>query len=177
LCAARRKIQPAGPASELHRSATGTKEKMAMSTQEQRPTSWVARLLAILLALGGCGWGLLLSPWLLRAHVTPLAVALFGPGYLVTLGYIVRSVSTPPAGVRMLIWASSLLVQGAWLLFLIWGVTEKVASGGSATTDASNLMMAWWAFATAASVAGLLADLPKKTETGATADGGPDAGG
>jgi hypothetical protein len=131
------------------------------NTHERRQSSWLARLLAILLALGGCYWGLLLSPWLFfRANVSPLAVIVFGPGYLVTLGYIVRSVSTPPAGFRVLIWVSSLLVQGAWLLFMIWNVFETIAAGGSAMHDIENIMTAWWVFATAASVVGLLADMP-----------------
>jgi hypothetical protein len=79
------------------------------NTREQRYASWVARLLAILLALGGCYWGVLLSPWMLRADVSPLAIAIYGPGYLVTLGYIVRSLTTPPPPARILIWVSSLL--------------------------------------------------------------------
>ena len=142
------------------------------NTQAERPTSWVARSLAILLAIGGCLWGLLLSPWLLRSDVSPLAVAVFGPGYLVTVGYIVRSVSTPPRAGRLLIWLSSLLVQGAWLLFLIWEVIEKVAAGRSAAHDVANVMTAWWAFATVASVVGLLADLSKQAGPDAVADGG-----
>jgi hypothetical protein len=146
------------------------------NTQAERRTAWVARSLATLLAIGGCFWGLLLSPWLLRPDVSPLAVAVFGPGYLVTVGYIVRSVSKPPTAGRLLIWLSSLLVQGAWLLFLIWGMIEKVAAGRSAAHDVANATTAWWAFATLASVVGLLADLPKQGEPDAAADGGRKAG-
>src|SRR5262249_23471638 len=130
---------------------------------------WLPRLLAALLALGGCYWGLLLLPWLIRPDVSPLAVAVFGPGYLVTLGYIVRSVSTPPMAARYLIWVGSLLGQGAGLLGLIWGVTEKVAAGGSALNDVVNWATAWLVFATAASVAGLLTERPKPDEGGPAA--------
>jgi hypothetical protein len=154
------------------------------NTESERQTSRVARSLAIVLALGGCFWGLLLAPWLFRADVSPLAVVVFGPGYLVTLGYIVRSASTPPTGVRLLIWVSSLLVQGAWLLFLTWGVIEKIAAGGSATHDIGNIMTAWWIFATAASAVGLVADWPKQARKGDIVDsqgrngtfGGKDTG-
>ena len=144
--------------------------------QAQRARSWVARSLAILLALGGCLWGLLLSPWLFQRDVSPLAIAVFGPGYLVTLGYIVRSISTPPPGARLLIWVSSLLVQGGWLLFLIWGVIEKLVAGGSVARDIANPATAWLVFATVASLVGLLADLPKEAEQEAAADGGRNTG-
>jgi hypothetical protein len=133
----------------------------------ERPTLWVARLLAILLALGGCYWGLLLSPMVFRRDVSPLALAIFGPGYFVTLGYIIRSVSTPPKGFRLLIWLSSLLVQGAWLLGLIWDVIEKMAAGGS--VGVANIAMAWWVFATVASMAGLIFDMADPADHGAEA--------
>jgi hypothetical protein len=129
---------------------------------------WLPRLLAVLLALGGCFWGLLLSPWLFRPDVSPLAVAVFGPGYLVTLGYIVRSVSTPALTARRLIWGVSILVQGSWLAWIVWGMSEKVVAGRM--PNESVLPVAWWVFATAASVAGLLAEGPKHAEPSATAD-------
>jgi hypothetical protein len=122
------------------------------------------RLVAMLLAVGGCFWGLLLLPWLFQPDVSPRALAVFGPGYLVTLGYIVRSVTTPPRAVRYLIWASSILVQGAWLVWLIWAVTEQLAAGRSVLRDIANLMTAWWVFATAASVVGLLTEGPKQVK-------------
>lgn len=142
------------------------------NSSQARPAAWVARVLAILLALGGCCWGLLLSPWLFRSDVSPLAIAVFGPGYVVTLGYIVRSLSTPTTAVCVLIWVSSLLVQGAWLLLLIWGVIEKAASGGAVAHEVASIPAAWWVFAFVASVAGLLADLPRQAELAAATDAG-----
>lgn len=138
---------------------------MSATTEITQPIPrglWIPRLLAALLALGGCFWGLILSPWFFRRDVSPLAIATFGPGYLVTLGYIVRSVSTPPLGARYLIWASSFLVQGAWLLWLSWGTMEGIAAGRSVLRDVANPMAAWWVFATAASVVGLLCERPKQ---------------
>jgi hypothetical protein len=76
----------------------------------------------------------------------------------------------------LLIWVSSLLVQGAWLLFLFWGVIEKLVAGGSVARDIANPMTAWWVFATVASLVGLLADLPKEAEQEAAADGGRNTG-
>ncbi len=75
----------------------------------------VPRVLAVLLALGGCFWGLLLSPWVFRPGVSLSALASVGPGYLVTAAYIVRSLCTPPLLARRVIWVASLLTQGAWL--------------------------------------------------------------
>jgi hypothetical protein len=138
--------------------------------QAEPPASRVARLLAIQLAIGGSFWGLLLLPVLLSPNVPALAVAVLVPGYLVTVGYIVRSVCTPPPEGRLLIWVSSLLVQGAWLLFLIGSVIEKAVAGGSVAQDVSSVPAVWWLFATVASVVGLLADRPKQAERGA-ADG------
>jgi hypothetical protein len=134
---------------------------MSANNHDKLLASWFARSLAVLLALGGCFWGLLLSPWLFRPEVSPLAVAVFGPGYLVTLGYIVRSVSTPPLMARRLIWGISIIVQGCWLAWIVWGISEKVMAGH--TSNEPSLPVAWWLFATAASVVGLLAEGAKPT--------------
>ena len=123
---------------------------------------WLPRLLAVLLALGGCFWGLLLSPWIFRPGVSPAAISGFGPGYLVTLGYIVRSVSTPPLIARRLIWAGSIMVQGSWLVWIVWAIFEQVLAGH--TLNEPVLFVAWWLFATATSVVGLLAEGPKQAE-------------
>ena len=114
---------------------------------------WVPRLLAGLLAIGGSFWGLILSPWLFRPEASPLAWAVFGPGYLITIGYIIRTISMPPLGVRYLIWVSSLLVQGAWLLWLIWAVIVQLADDHS--VNEPSMMAAWWFFATVASAVAL----------------------
>jgi hypothetical protein len=75
-----------------------------MASKEHRLlTPSVPRALAVFLAVGGCYWGLLLSPWVLRSDLSPLAVAIFGPGYLLTIGYVIRCVSTPPLLARRLL--------------------------------------------------------------------------
>ena len=118
------------------------------------------RLLAILLALAGCFWSLLLAPWFFRPTVSPVAVLLFGPGYLVTLGYIIRSVSTPALTTRRLIWVVSLVVQGGWLAWIALSMFIGVVTGHSLNEPV--LVVSWWVFATAASVVGFLAEKPKK---------------
>jgi hypothetical protein len=123
---------------------------------------WFARLLAVLLALGGCFWGLLLSPWIFQPDVSPAAISGFGPGYLITLGYIVRSVSTPPLMVRRLIWGASIIIQGSWLAWIIWAICEQVIAGH--TLNEPSLPVVWWLFATVASVVGLLAESAKPTK-------------
>jgi hypothetical protein len=119
----------------------------------RRAPNW-PRTLALVLAIGGCFWGLLASPLL----VTPLAVAVLGPGYSVTLGYIIRAAGTPPLPARRLIWASSLLVQGAWLAWFAWALVAKLAAGG--TLNEPLVPATWWALAVAASVVGLLIEKP-----------------
>jgi hypothetical protein len=121
-----------------------------------------------LLALGGTFWGVLLAPWLFQPGVSPVAWVVFGPGYLVTIGYVIRAIGTPPRGARYLIWVSSLLIQGAWLLWLIWDVTERVAEGRS--VNEPSLMAAWWLFATVSSVVGLLTERPTMAEQVAEVD-------
>ena len=120
----------------------------------------VPRILAGVLALGGSCWGILLSPWLFQRDASPLAWVVFGPGYVVTVGYIIRTFSTPPLGVRRLIWIASLLVQGAWLLWIIWGISERLAAGN--TVNEPILVVGWWLFATGASVAGLVTEKAKQ---------------
>jgi hypothetical protein len=135
---------------------------LSVNDNDKQLAPWFARLLAVLLALGGCFWGLLLSPWMLRPDVSPAAVAVFGPGYLITLGYIIRSVSTPPLVVRRLIWSASIIIQGSWLAWTIWAICEQVITGH--TLNEPSLPTAWWVFATAASVVGLLAEGAKPTK-------------
>jgi hypothetical protein len=60
----------------------------------------LVRGLAALLAVGGSYWGLLCL-WIIRLGPDPIHLLLFGPGYLVTIGYLVLkglgcwSLSTP----------------------------------------------------------------------------------
>jgi hypothetical protein len=140
---------------------SGSWERVGQEHERGRQLAlWLPWTLAYVLALGGCFWGLLLSPWLFRPDVSPLAVVIFGPGYLVTLGYIVRSVCTPPLMARRLIWIASLLVQGAWLAWFAWALVEKIAAGGAPNEPA--LPVAWWVFATAASAIGLFTEKSKR---------------
>jgi hypothetical protein len=103
-------------------------------------------MIAIVLALGGCFWGVFLLLAFGPAALIPLP---FGVGYLVTAGYIARSVTVPTLGVRRAVWVASLVVQGAWLLSV--GIPDLPRTG-------PNLFFWWWAFATAASAVALVTE-------------------
>lgn len=116
----------------------------------------VPRVLAALLALGGSFFGVLLSPWIFRSDVSPLALAVFGPGYVITLAYFVRMLSTPSLSIRRLIWVASVMVQGTWMVWDLSGISAKIAAGQS--VNEPLLPSAWWVLATAASVIGLITE-------------------
>lgn len=97
-----------------------------------------SRLIAGILAIGGCSWGILFLPLLVRKNVSPLAIMVFGPGYLVTFGYLVRLFGTPPLAWRYLIWISSLVVQGAWIVWMI------AAGGLGQIFKEPPIPVAWW---------------------------------
>ncbi|HEY1378253.1 MAG TPA: hypothetical protein VGF55_15745 [Gemmataceae bacterium] len=134
---------------------------VADDSRDQLHVNWLPRLLAAILALGGGYWGLILSPWLFQLDVSPLALVVFGPGYLVTLGYVVRAVSTPSLSTRRFIWIASIIVQGGWLGFALWGIAEKVAAGRMPNEPV--LFEAWWALALVLSMAALLAEGVEQT--------------
>jgi len=114
-----------------------------MKTFIEGPLAELPWLLAVILAIGGTGWGL----FLLSGGPIALILPPFTAGYLVTIGYVCRALSQPHLEVRRGIWVASLLVQGAWMLLL--GIPSLLECG-------PNSFAVWWAFATTASVAGLL---------------------
>jgi hypothetical protein len=58
---------------------------------------------------------------------------------------------------RALIWLGSLLVQGAWLAWDLWGICQALMAGGNMPPV---LPTAWWIFATVASAIALFAEWP-----------------
>jgi hypothetical protein len=100
------------------------------------------RAIAAVLAIGGAFWGVALAG-LFNSEGDPGRVLIFcltaGPGYLITLGYLLRAVWYPPLPVSVVIWMSSIVVQGTWLmiglsdgklsLFLLWWLGAFLASG------------------------------------------------
>jgi hypothetical protein len=114
------------------------------------------RIVASLLAMGGILWGAFCLLLVLAPYGFPgPAVLAFAPGYLVTVGYLVRACSFPPLAVRYLIWGLSFLVQGGWLLWALVGVAEGHWFTGSGF---ESVTLAWWAFAFFASAYGALAE-------------------
>lgn len=140
-----------------------------MADRERLLTPWLPRVLVVPLALGGCYWGLLLLPGLAQPNVESWAFALFGPGYLLTLGYIVRAISTPPLWGRRFLWVLSLLVQGGWFCYDFGGGIMQVMAGRH--FNEPILILAWWAFAAVASGVALFAEgHERRDKPGAASD-------
>jgi hypothetical protein len=135
--------------------------------KQQMPTQ---QWLAIFLAIGGMLWGLFCLPFLLLGD--PLrTIPTFGPGYVVTFGYLVRAIYTPSIRLRVGIWLLSALVQGAWLLWSLSGVlTGEYFSDYYKAFIFGIIILVWWAFAFAASVYGIFTD---RFPRGATQGAGP----
>jgi hypothetical protein len=111
------------------------------------------RIIAGLLAIGGIYWGVLLLPLIPHAENQLLPLLVFGPGYVVTLGYLIRVVTSPPLRGRQVIWGFSILVQGGWLVCY---VVATLGGGAISRLAEPNLIVAWWLFATVGSVVALM---------------------
>jgi hypothetical protein len=97
------------------------------------------KTIAGILAVGGFLWGLLCLPFIISGK-TLHSLLIFGPGYIVTIGYFIRWFSIPRLSIRRAIWLSSLLVQGAWLaIYLLLFALEPTAFG--------LFFGLWWIFA------------------------------
>jgi len=114
----------------------------------------IPRVIASLLALGACFWGILLSPVIAQTSEKPMVLLTLGPGYVVTLGYLILVFIPPALPARLLIWGLSVLVQGAWLVWIGVGLVQRLAQGGN--WNEPPLLVGWWLFATAGSIVGLL---------------------
>ena len=115
------------------------------------------RILAGVLATGGILWGLFCLPllWDFDSLLKPL---IFGPGYLATVGYFIRCLSTPSLIWRRVIWVASILVQGAWLTTLLWEQVTRQGFFGHASGAGLLILGGWWTFAFFVSVYGLVAE-------------------
>jgi len=114
---------------------------------------WTPRLLVLILSIGGVAWGLLCLPFLFWNP--SYAIVIFGPGYVVTVGYLVRICWRLPMGARLGIWWLSAHVQGAWLIWALMGIAEGGWFRGG-TFEWITLL--WWLFATVASVLAALTE-------------------
>jgi hypothetical protein len=122
------------------------------------------RFLAGLLAAGGLFCSLF-SIAASRISKDFLIYLVFVPGYIITVGYVIRCVYTPQLSWRRVIWGASVFVQGAWLFFYL-GVylymslkgENNVASLQDKICDVINPMTFWWVFALSISIYGLRFD-------------------
>ncbi len=112
------------------------------------------RIVAGFLAIGGIYWGVLLLPWMPQPENLLLKLFVFGPGYVVTLGYWIRVLASPPLLGIQLIWGASVLVQGGWLVCHV--VATLGREGGVTRLAQPKLVVAWWLFATVGSVVALM---------------------
>jgi hypothetical protein len=118
------------------------------------------QLFAFFLAIGAAVWGLFCSYFLIFGD-RDYSLLLFGPGYLVLVGYIWRCIVTPPIPYRVIIWGVSALLQGAWL---VWGLMA-LWHDGARFTAFQSLALCWWLGSFSISVYGLIADKEEKCET------------
>jgi hypothetical protein len=113
------------------------------------------RAVAAVLATAGIGWGSFCVIFLLRGDLLR-SLLLFGPGYVVTIGYLWRAIVNPDPAWRRVIWGASALVQGGWI---IWSLIGSIQHGRILTFPFANLSNAWWACSFVASLIGVLADV------------------
>ncbi len=120
----------------------------------------LVRGLAALLAIGGSFWGYLCLPSiLLYSPRDAMPLLVFGPGYLVTIGYLVLCLRVPSPGWQRAIWGASALVQGAWLLEFInsqLGLRGLLENPWQSPYLAFPIAGAWWTFSFAASIYALI---------------------
>ena len=119
------------------------------------------KILAGILAVGGLCWGGII--FVLVAEIAPLlspwAYAIILPGYILTAGYVWRACRTPDVCLRRVIWGFSLVVQGGFLVFFLWGVKLN----GS---PQQALALAWRGLAAGISVFGVFADVVEQSRKG-----------
>ena len=117
--------------------------------------SSLAGIIAALLLMGGTFWGVFCASLLSMSFQSWdengvrffVGLIEFLPGYLVTLGYGIRTMLFPRWIIRQGIWVASFIVQGTWLITL--GMISLREHG-------MNIFFLWWAFATVVSLAALL---------------------
>ena len=118
----------------------------------QHPTHF--RFLAGVLAAGGIFWGLL-SAAAIKGSGSLVVSLVFIPGYIITLGYIIRCVYTPRLLWRRMIWGASTFVQGAWLVSIIAAmIYGELRYGGVTAADVFGPIVCWlwWIFALGTSI-------------------------
>jgi hypothetical protein len=114
------------------------------------------RTLATLLLIGGSFWTFFCLVFFVVGPASR-TIPVFGPGLLVTVGYLVRATMQNPSEtfIRLQfvrgIWALSALVQGTWLAVFGWTLLAE-PNDHTLTSPFGITMFAWWSFATGVSV-------------------------
>ncbi len=112
------------------------------------------RTMACFLAIGATFWGILCAFILLSANAGGLVI--FGPGYLLTIGYYWRAFGDPSPQWCRAIWGFSSLIQGAWFTLIAYMAFTHplgfISSIGFACF--ALLVTLWWLGAFAMSLTG-----------------------
>ena len=116
------------------------------------------RLLAAVLAVGGVLWGLFCLPIFVNNEHVERPIMVFGPGYVVTIGYICRILWTMDRDLRRLVWGASALVQGAWLCWFLIGILNQGFRGFAF----QYLALSWWTFSFLVSAYALIVDVSEE---------------
>ena len=106
-----------------------------------------SRLIATILALGGIIWSVLLLSTFGLWSLLPLP---FGVGYLLTIGYCIRSVANPSMTFRSVLWWGSIVINGVFLAVDLFG------NGSQAFEKPVPLI--WWSFAVSMSSIALVCE-------------------
>lgn len=133
------------------------------SVMPDNRSSW-AGIVAANLLIGATAWGIFCAcllgvsfqSWDDNGEIFLIGLIEFLPGYLVTLGYGIRTLLFPRWIIRQAIWVASFIVQGTWLMTL--GLISLRENG-------MNIFFLWWASATVASLAAFLiepAEAPRR---------------
>lgn len=118
------------------------------------------RNLSIVLAIGGVFWSLFCAGLIAIGQVER-TLPIFGPGYVITLGYIMRALIKNPSETLIRLrfirsmWLVSAIIQAAWLIPIGFAVFTH-AQEWTLRSPGILAMMIWWIFATLVSLYGWL---------------------
>ena len=115
------------------------------------------RTMARVLAVGATMWGVLCAWFVIFGSWA--GVLIFGPGYVITVGYYWRAFGRPSPKWCRAIWGLSLLVQGSWFGCMVTALFSGPPRGDLSSGDLWGIIMvAWWTGATIVSLVALLID-------------------
>ncbi len=113
--------------------------------------------MAGVLAVGATLWAVFCALFIIAGSARALLI--FGPGYVITVGYYWRAFGRPSPSWCRAIWGLSLLVQGAWLGWVVFAMFSGPLGGGLF----GLIIIVWWFAATVVSLIALLLEPSRPT--------------